>query len=102
MITVSGLLLVPLPGPGWAVVIVGLAILATEFAWARHLLEFIRDRLRMWTRWLGRQGWTVRVAVGLGTALCVGLTLWAVFAMAGVPEYLPDWLVPPLPGLDRA
>jgi uncharacterized protein (TIGR02611 family) len=34
-----GLLLVPLPGPGWATVFEGLGILATEFRWADRLLR---------------------------------------------------------------
>ena len=36
-LTVVGLLLVPLPGPGWLVVFLGLAVLGTEFRWARRL-----------------------------------------------------------------
>ena len=35
----GGLLLVPLPGPGWLIVFAGLALLATEFAWAARALE---------------------------------------------------------------
>lgn len=27
------------PGPGWAAVLLGLAVLATEFGWARRLLK---------------------------------------------------------------
>ena len=38
-LVVLGLVLVPLPGPGWAVVIAGLAVLATEFTWAAWLLH---------------------------------------------------------------
>jgi tellurite resistance protein TerC len=34
-----GVALLVLPGPGIAVIIVGLALLATEFAWARALLD---------------------------------------------------------------
>jgi len=34
----GGLAMLVLPGPGIVVIIAGLAILATEFVWARHLL----------------------------------------------------------------
>lgn len=34
-----GLVLLVLPGPGLLVIIAGLAVLATEFAWAEHLLD---------------------------------------------------------------
>jgi len=44
-ILVGGLALVPLPGPGWAIVFVGLGMLALEFKWAERLMEKILDRL---------------------------------------------------------
>jgi len=34
--------MLPLPGPGWAVIFVGLAILSTEFHWARRLTQRMR------------------------------------------------------------
>jgi uncharacterized protein (TIGR02611 family) len=34
------------PGPGWAAVILGLAVLATEFGWARGLLHRGQEHLR--------------------------------------------------------
>jgi uncharacterized protein (TIGR02611 family) len=37
-----GIPMIPLIGPGWLVVFTGLAILASEFAWA----GWLRDRLR--------------------------------------------------------
>ncbi len=98
-IAVTGLFLVPLPGPGWLIVFVGLAILASEFPWAQRLLDFGRDRLRRWTRWLGGRPLVVRVAVGLGTAVLVGVTLYAVAVVTGVPGWVPDSWVPDLPGL---
>ena len=50
-IAVGGLLLVPLPGPGWLVVFLGLAILGTEFAWAKRLAEFTKRRLARFLSW---------------------------------------------------
>ncbi len=41
-----GILAIPYPGPGWAIVFVGLAILATEFDWARRLLAYAQGALR--------------------------------------------------------
>ena len=78
-IVLLGLALVPLPGPGWLIVFVGLGILATEFAWAERLLDFGRRTLRGWLRWLGRQHLAVRALVSLATlafvVAVVGLTL---------------------------
>jgi uncharacterized protein (TIGR02611 family) len=33
-----------LPGPGWALIFLGLAILATEYVWARRLLEKAKEK----------------------------------------------------------
>ena len=35
----AGLVMMVTPGPGWAAIFVGLAILATEFAWAQRALS---------------------------------------------------------------
>jgi tellurite resistance protein TerC len=41
-----GAAMIVLPGPAVVVIPVGLAILATEFVWARHLLDNLKDRGR--------------------------------------------------------
>lgn len=40
----GGLAMLVLPGPGILVVIAGLAVLATEFAWAEHLLDKAKEQ----------------------------------------------------------
>jgi uncharacterized protein (TIGR02611 family) len=72
-----GLALIPLPGPGWALVILGLAVWALEFVWARSLLDFTRRQVRRWSRWVGRQPLLVRCLVGAAGVLLVGATVWA-------------------------
>ncbi len=44
-----GIVMVALPGPATVVVPLGLAILATEFVWARRLLTRIKEKLRMFS-----------------------------------------------------
>ena len=39
-----GVALLVLPGPGLLVIIGGLAVLATEFAWAEHLLDTAKEK----------------------------------------------------------
>jgi hypothetical protein len=43
IITFIGLLFIITPGPGIAVLIIGLAILATEFAWAKRAVQKARE-----------------------------------------------------------
>ena len=55
-IAVVGLLLVPLPGPGWLIVFLGLAVLGTEFAWAKRMAAFVKRQLsRFWAWWNARR-----------------------------------------------
>lgn len=51
-----GIVLIPLPGPGWVIVFAGFAILASEFEFA----ERVRDRLILILKKLievGKQAW---------------------------------------------
>jgi uncharacterized protein (TIGR02611 family) len=45
LVLIGGILLIPLPGPGWLTVAAGLAILAKDVAWAERALERVRRRL---------------------------------------------------------
>jgi uncharacterized protein (TIGR02611 family) len=71
-----GLALIPLPGPGWFIVIGGLAIWAVEFHWARQLLVFTRRHVQAWTRWVGRQSLPVRTALGAVGLVFVATVVW--------------------------
>lgn len=44
-ILVAGIAMIVLPGPAVVVIPVGLAILATEFIWARKLLDLVKKRI---------------------------------------------------------
>ncbi len=41
----GGAAMLVLPGPGWVAIILGLAVLATEFAWAERLLERVKEKV---------------------------------------------------------
>jgi uncharacterized protein (TIGR02611 family) len=86
LVIIVGFVLVPLPGPGWLIVLLGLAILASEFAPARRVLEFVRERLARWTHWVGRRSWPVRVLLGLATLLIVAAALFASARQLGLLE----------------
>ncbi|WP_203971175.1 TIGR02611 family protein [Planotetraspora silvatica] len=76
-IIVTGLIMVPFPGPGWLVVFAGLAVLATEFAWASRLLQIAKEKVMAATDWLKRQNWVVRIVVGALTLLVAAAIVWA-------------------------
>lgn len=76
-----GIVLLPLPGPGWLIIFAGLATLALEFPWARHLLTFAREQVRRWTRWLRRSSWLVRAGSALATLTIVAGALWLSYTL---------------------
>lgn len=78
-----GIVLIPFPGPGWLIVLTGLAILALEFVWAQRLLAFTRRHLERWWRWVLRQSLVVRGLVAASGMVFVSgvvlVTLWLSF-----------------------
>jgi uncharacterized protein (TIGR02611 family) len=73
-----GLIAIPYPGPGWAIVFLGLAVLATEFHIFRRLLKYVRRRYDAAMGWFRRQHVVVR---GIGTAFAVAVTLASLWMM---------------------
>lgn len=76
-----GVAAIPYPGPGWAIVFLGLAILASEFYWARRTLTYTRDRYDTAMAWLRRQSWWVQALGAVLTAAVVVATLWLLGAI---------------------
>ena len=94
-----GILAIPYPGPGWAIVFVGLAILATEFDWARRLLAYTRKRYDRVMAWFRRQHIAVKGVGALFTAAVVVATLWLFGAIgwtAGLVGIDWRWLKSPI------
>ncbi|WP_028928564.1 TIGR02611 family protein [Pseudonocardia asaccharolytica] len=100
LVLAGGLVAIPYPGPGWLIVFLGLAILASEFAWARRLLRFARGKYDAWTDWLARQHLGVRLSVLSATCLVVLGTLYllnvfnTVASWTGLVQW--TWLQSPL------
>ncbi|MFD8718505.1 TIGR02611 family protein [Streptomyces sp. NPDC059629] len=44
-VVVAGIILLPLPGPGWVVIFGGMAIWATEFVWAQLVLRWTKRKV---------------------------------------------------------
>ena len=101
-IVAGGIVLLPLPGPGWAIIFVGIGLWATEFVWAKRLLHFAKEKVAAWGRWMQVQPWWMQGLVTLGIIALVLLIFWGLFAISGVPGFLPGWatsLLAHVPGL---
>lgn len=81
-----GVAAIPYPGPGWAIVFLGLAILATEFYWARRTLTYTRDRYDTAMGWLRRQPTWVQALGAVLTGAVVVATLWFLGAVDWMAE----------------
>lgn len=77
-----GIAAIPYPGPGWAIVFLGLAILASEFYWAHRTLTFTRRHYETAMGWFRQQSWWVQALGALFTAAVVVATLWMFGALS--------------------
>ncbi|MCH9642141.1 MAG: TIGR02611 family protein [Actinomycetia bacterium] len=99
LVLAVGIVAIPYPGPGWAIVFVGLAVLATEFDWARKLLGYVRIRYDAGMRWFKKQGLWVQVLGVAFTIAIVVLTLWVLGALdwaGGLVNIESEWLDSPI------
>lgn len=101
VLVLGGLALVPLPGPGWLIVILGIAIWASEFEAASRLRDFVVDKVRAWEAWLRAQRFVVQAMVGLATAAFVLGVVWLTLRLTGIPGFVPDGVTQWLHGTAR-
>ena len=96
---VVGIVAIPYPGPGWAIVFVGLAVPATEFDWARRLLAYARIRYDAAIGWFRRQGpWVQVLGLAFTTAIVV-VTMWVFGVLDWAGERVNiehEWLDSPI------
>lgn len=96
---IGGIIAIPYPGPGWALVFLALGVLASEFEWARKLLRFARSKYDAFMAWMKKQHWVVQGLFGLGTCAVVIGTLWLVNAFGIVAAWFgihASWISSPL------
>lgn len=79
----GGIVLLPLPGPGWLIIFAGLGILATEYAWAARLLRWVREQVRRWTRWAAARPLWLRLLGGLLVLVVVAGLVAAAWFLRG-------------------
>ncbi|WP_406231170.1 TIGR02611 family protein [Nocardia sp. NBC_01009] len=98
-VLVLGILAIPYPGPGWAIVFAGLGILATEFAWAHRALGWLRGKYRQGMAWYSSRGMAMRVFAAAATFALVVATLWILGTFGLVGGWIGvewQWLHSPL------
>src|SRR3954468_10562977 len=80
LLTLGGIALLVLPGPGFVLVAAGLAVLATQFDWAKKPLDYAKHKAEDGVHEVGRSWWRAVLAV-----LCaLALVAVGVLVLAGV------------------
>jgi hypothetical protein len=82
LLTLAGIALLVLPGPGFVLVAAGLAVLATQFEWARKPLDYAKGKAEDGIHEVGRSWWRAAFAVlcalvlvAVGVVVLVGVEL---------------------------
>lgn len=99
VILLVGIVTIPYPGPGWAIVFLGLAILASEFEFAKHALRYIRTRYDKVMAWFDRQHIAVKGLSAAFTGAVVVATLWLLGAVGWSADLVgleQPWLDSPI------
>ncbi|MFD3703192.1 TIGR02611 family protein [Nocardia sp. NPDC058658] len=99
LVLLIGIITIPYPGPGWALVFAGFGILATEFTWAHHALTWVRGKYRIVMDWYTSRGWFIKVLGAVGTFALVMVTLWLLGTFSMVAGWIGvdwSWLRSPL------
>ncbi len=68
----AGFAMIPLPGPGFLVILIGFIVLATEFVWAERALDRVRGRAAAAAGALTEQRISRAIAAVTGVALIIG------------------------------
>jgi uncharacterized protein (TIGR02611 family) len=77
-VVVVGVILLPLPGPGWLIIFAGLGILASEYAWAARLLKWVKHQFVRWSKWVAAQPlWIQSATTVVSLAVIAALILGA-------------------------
>ncbi|MFD7596162.1 TIGR02611 family protein [Kitasatospora sp. NPDC059812] len=85
-VVVLGVIMLPLPGPGWVVIFLGMGVWATEFDWARLVLRWSRRKVaeaarRAMDPRVRRRNLTV-TAIGLAAVVGIGGWYFARYGLA--------------------
>ncbi len=76
-----GALLLVLPGPGWAMIALGLIVLASEYVWAQRLLAPLKQKLQSAKNRAQRPEYRNQVRAAsafalIGFSVAIGVYLW--------------------------
>ncbi|AKE40606.1 TIGR02611 family protein [Corynebacterium kutscheri] len=92
IITIVGLIAIPLPGPGWLTVFVGIGVLSLELHWAKRLLNWGVRFYERFFAWYHIQSKKVRYGLVAATCACAWIAVIGVLFIS--------WKVGAIPALN--
>lgn len=93
LVALVGIVAIPLPGPGWLIVFIGVSILSLELHWATRLLVWgIREYERI-SEWYATRSKVLRYSLATTSLVAVwvvvGATAYVMWRMGGLPALDP-------------
>jgi uncharacterized protein (TIGR02611 family) len=96
LFVVAGLIMFVTPGPGWLALLLGLAILATEFSWAERLLHWAREKAKLAAdKALDPRVRRRNLLIAGGVIVAAALLVWWYVASFGWPQpvlSIAEWM----------
>jgi uncharacterized protein (TIGR02611 family) len=86
VVLLVGVIMLFTPGPGWAVIVFALALLALEFVWAERALERVIDQMERASDQVTK-GSRVRRAVVIGIGVLAAVGAVAVVVLWDIPLF---------------
>lgn len=105
LLIIAGIPMVPLVGPGWAVIFVGLFLWSTEFIWARRVTQFVKAEVKAFEQYTRALPWKAKIPMLLLSAAFGWFCFYLALLVTGVPGWLPEQVLDLLlqvPGLHLA
>jgi uncharacterized protein (TIGR02611 family) len=84
LLLLIGVVLLPLPGPGWLIIFAGLGVLATEYPWAERLLASVKKVEARWRTWLRRRNKAIRILIAVVALVVLAAILLGCWYLAKV------------------
>ncbi|WP_019872734.1 PGPGW domain-containing protein [Sporichthya polymorpha] len=79
MVLAAGIVMIPLPGPGWLVVVFGLWILSFEFRWAERLFDQIHDKVVDAAHLAASNKWGTMLSIVSACGIIAAGFVWALW-----------------------
>lgn len=90
LLIIAGIPMIPLVGPGWAIIFVGLFLWSTEFIWARRVTQFVKAEVKSFDQYARAMPWKAKIPMLLLSAAFGWLCFYLALLVTGVPGWTPD------------